>query len=153
MAVQPDERDGSIGDLSELGHTSGRYLLAIHWLSTADTDRITPSTISRSLDVSAPSVTEMVRKLEAQGLVDNEKYQGVRLTDRGDAVASHIACRVCAVTEFFETRLDTELDDETAYDIGFTLSQDAISSLRERIERPCVAACPGSVDEPARSAG
>lgn len=43
--------------------------------------------VARKLGVSPSSVTEMVRKLSEKGLVEYEKYEGIRLTARGEEVA------------------------------------------------------------------
>lgn len=135
-----DETDAP--SMASVGRTGGRYLLAVHWLSTAGTGRVSTGDLRRSLDVSGASVTEMAAKLQERGLVDYEKYGGVRLTGRGRALASDHARRVCVVTTFFESVLDTELDEETSYDIGFALPREGLHGLRELTDGPCIDACP-----------
>src|SRR5215213_1169607 len=39
------------------------------------------------LDITAPSVTDMAKRLAEGGLLDYVKYQGVRLTEKGQAMA------------------------------------------------------------------
>lgn len=46
--------------------------------------------LTEALEVSAPSVSEMVRKLEQEQLVDVVSYRGVRLTDKGRDVAVNL---------------------------------------------------------------
>lgn len=125
-----------------VGGTLGRYLLAIHWLTDADAARVSTGELQRSLDVSAPTVSETVAKLGDRGFVDYERYRGVTLTPRGDAVATRLARQFCIVTNFFESVLDASLDDEMAYDIGVTLPDDALSRLRELTDGPCIDHCP-----------
>jgi Mn-dependent DtxR family transcriptional regulator len=132
---------------SAVGGTLGRYLLAIHWLADADSTRVSTGELQRSLDVSAPTVSETVAKLGDRGLVDYEKYRGVMLTPRGDAVATRLARQFCIVTTFFESVLDVSLDDEMAYDIGVTLPEDALFRLRELTDRPCIDDCPETAGE------
>jgi DtxR family Mn-dependent transcriptional regulator len=48
------------------------------------------STISGVLDVSSVSANQMIKKLEAAGLVDYLPYKGVTLTDRGDELANTV---------------------------------------------------------------
>jgi len=43
--------------------------------------------VAAALRVRAPSVAEMLRKLDGQGFVLYQKYEGVRLTARGSEVA------------------------------------------------------------------
>lgn len=109
---------------STVGATPGRYLLAVHWLAESEDTRVSTGELRRSLDVSGASVTEMVGKLDERNLLEYEKYAGVRLTDRGGKVAQRLAWRFCVVTNFFGATLDTELDDETSYEIGRTLPRD-----------------------------
>lgn len=49
--------------------------------------------IAAELKISQASVTTMVQRLDADGLVKYEKYRGMVLTDAGEAVAARIAHR------------------------------------------------------------
>ncbi len=49
--------------------------------------------IAAELRISQASVTTMVQRLDADGLVKYEKYRGMVLTDAGEAVAARIAHR------------------------------------------------------------
>jgi DtxR family Mn-dependent transcriptional regulator len=62
------------------------YAKAIYMLETRDGEASTTSLAER-LDVRPGSVSGMLRKLVALGLVEHEPYRGVRLTERGRAVA------------------------------------------------------------------
>lgn len=105
--------------------------------------------LQRSLDVSAPTVSETIAKLDDREFVDYEKYRGVTLTPRGDAVATRLARQFCIVTTFFESALDVSLDDEMAYDIGVTLPEDALFRLRKLTDGPCIDDCPETAQEDA----
>jgi DtxR family Mn-dependent transcriptional regulator len=69
-------------------HTSAveDYLKAIHALGRAG-EPATTSALAARLDVAPASVTGMLKKLAASGLVEHEKYQGARLTEAGRLVA------------------------------------------------------------------
>jgi len=58
--------------------------------------------ISRYMDVSAPSVTKMLQKLEENGYLEYEKYQGINLTVKGIQVAEGIRQKHGILLEFFE---------------------------------------------------
>lgn len=58
--------------------------------------------ITECLNVSAPSVTKMMRRLHSTGYLDYEKYRGVRLTDQGKIVAENIKKKHELLTEFFK---------------------------------------------------
>ncbi|SDR45000.1 metal-dependent transcriptional regulator [Natronobacterium texcoconense] len=66
------------------------YLKAIYQLQRETDDRIKTSEIAEELDVTSPTVTSMLDKLEDRGLVDREKYRGVTLTDEGETVALEV---------------------------------------------------------------
>ena len=49
--------------------------------------------ISRELEISSPSVTEMLKKLDDMDLVNYERYSGVTLTPRGERIARSVKTR------------------------------------------------------------
>jgi Mn-dependent DtxR family transcriptional regulator len=56
--------------------------------------------IAGSLGISQASVTNMVKRLDAEGFVLHEKYRGLVLTDEGERVARAIAHRHKILTDF-----------------------------------------------------
>jgi len=100
---------------SDVERTTARYVFTISTLSTGSDDRVTTGELHEYLDVAPASVTEMVAKLGERGLVDYEKYRGVRLTGQGRELATGIAWRLCVVTSFFDSVLDANLDEDTAF--------------------------------------
>lgn len=70
--------------------------------------------IAAELKISQASVTTMVQRLDADGLVKYEKYRGMVLTDAGEAVAARIAHRHELLTQllrFFELPEDVIFRD------------------------------------------
>jgi Mn-dependent DtxR family transcriptional regulator len=67
--------------------------------------------ISEYLNVSSPSVTKMVQKLNESGHLNYEKYRGIRLTDRGTLVAKNIRERHGLLAEFLKI---IGVDEDTA---------------------------------------
>ena len=57
--------------------------------------------IAARLGISQASVTNMVQKLDAEGLIKYEKYRGLVLTQSGLSVAQTIARRHELLEEFF----------------------------------------------------
>ncbi|NHN49166.1 metal-dependent transcriptional regulator [Halostella sp. JP-L12] len=129
---------------SDVERTTARYLFAIDALSTDEADRIATGDLRERLGVTPASASEMVSKLDDRGLVDHEKYRGVTLTSRGEALAARVAWRFCVVTSFFDSVLGTALDDRTALEIGVALPRDGIARLRELVTAPCLELCPES---------
>ena len=58
--------------------------------------------ISRYMDVSAPSVTKMLQRLDDNGFLEYEKYHGINLTDKGVQIANGIRQKHGILLEFFE---------------------------------------------------
>ncbi len=69
--------------------------------------------IAERLTISQASVTNMVKKLGAEGLVNYERYRGMTLTQRGEEVATYIRQRHELLTRFLEL---FGIDDTTIYD-------------------------------------
>jgi Mn-dependent DtxR family transcriptional regulator len=62
----------------------------------------TPIDISEYLNVSSPSVTKMVQRLDESGHLNYEKYRGIRLTDQGTIIAKDIHERHNLLLEFLK---------------------------------------------------
>ena len=56
--------------------------------------------IARSLDISQASVTNMIQRLDAEGLLKYEKYRGLVLTTAGETLAKNITRRHRLLTDF-----------------------------------------------------
>lgn len=68
--------------------------------------------ISTKLGISQASVTNMLRKLDGEGLVNHEKYRGTVLTDDGRRIARAIVERHETLTRFLRL---FGLEEETIY--------------------------------------
>ena len=81
--------------------TSGKedYLKAIYLLSE-NHDIVTNKELSQTLQVSPPSVSEMITKLQKQGYVDYTAYKGSKMTRKGRKEAGRLL-RYHALWEVF----------------------------------------------------
>ena len=68
--------------------------------------------IAQRLKISQASVTNMVQRLDAEGLLNYEKYRGLILTTAGEALAKNITRRHQLLTDFLNL---LGLDDEVIY--------------------------------------
>lgn len=68
--------------------------------------------ISKNLGISQASVTNMLRKLDSEGLVNHEKYRGTVLTEEGHRIARAIIERHETLTRFLRL---FGLEEETIY--------------------------------------
>ena len=68
--------------------------------------------IAQGLKISQASVTNMVQRLDAEGLLKYEKYRGLALTTAGEELARNITQRHQLLTDFLKL---LGLDDEVIY--------------------------------------
>jgi Mn-dependent DtxR family transcriptional regulator len=68
--------------------------------------------ISKNLGISQASVTNMLRRLDAEGLVNHEKYRGTVLTEDGQRIALAIIERHETLTRFLRL---FGIDEKTIY--------------------------------------
>ncbi len=71
-----------------------------------------PIDISKKLGISQASVTNMLQRLDAEGLVKHEKYRGTILTEKGLLIAKAIVDRHETLTRFLEL---FDIDEKTIY--------------------------------------
>ncbi len=69
--------------------TKENYLKALYFLKQKDDD-ITVTHLSKMMEVSSPTVNNMVKKLKEKGWVKYEKYKPILLTELGEKMAALI---------------------------------------------------------------
>jgi DtxR family transcriptional regulator, Mn-dependent transcriptional regulator len=80
------------------------------WKLEADGGRATTSALAARLDVSAPSVTAMLKKLASLGLVEHRRYHGATLTRKGERVALEVIRHHRLLEEYLVKTLGLPLD-------------------------------------------
>ena len=95
--------------------------------------------IAQSLKISQASVTNMVQRLDAEGLLKYEKYRGLALTASGEALAKNITRRHKILSDFLRL---FALDEETIFHDVEGMEHhispptlNAIEALIEQLER------------------
>jgi len=76
-------------DLATVTPAMQDYLKAIYHLRDG-TGLVTTQRLAEALDISSPSVTNMVKRLHELGLARHTRYQGVELTESGQQVALEV---------------------------------------------------------------
>jgi Mn-dependent DtxR family transcriptional regulator len=90
--------------------------------------------ISDYLNVSSPSVTKMLQRLNESGHVNYEKYRGISLTESGVAVAKNIHDRHGVLAEFFKMiGVDEDTANRDAEGIEHHLHPETLKKLEEFI--------------------
>ncbi|MDI3482898.1 MAG: DtxR family transcriptional regulator, Mn-dependent transcriptional regulator [Candidatus Methanomethylophilaceae archaeon] len=118
------------------------YLLAIYRLNR-DGGPAKTTDIADMLSVSPASVTEMVKRLSEEGLVDYERYRGSTLTPRGFRHAERLHRKHKLVEKFMVNvlRSDPESAHDSACRIEHSLSDDDARSLCRIIGSPEECVC------------
>ena len=90
--------------------------------------------ISRYMNVSAPSVTKMLQRLDENGYLEYEKYHGINLTQKGTQLAETIKQKHGILLEFFEILgIGHETANQDAEGIEHHLNPKTIKQLRKFI--------------------
>ncbi|HKU33894.1 MAG TPA: iron dependent repressor, metal binding and dimerization domain protein [Candidatus Nitrosotalea sp.] len=88
--------------------------------------------ISRYLNVSAPSVTKMLQRLDENGYLKYEKYKGINLTQKGNAIADAIRQKHGILLEFFKMLgINHGIANQDAEGIEHHLNPQTIRQLRK----------------------
>jgi Mn-dependent DtxR family transcriptional regulator len=88
--------------------------------------------ISDYLNVSPPSVTKMLQRLNESGHVNYEKYRGITLTDSGVAIAKNIHDRHSILAEFLMMiGVDRDTANRDAEGIEHHLHPETLKKLEE----------------------
>lgn len=90
--------------------------------------------ISRYMNVSAPSVTKMLQRLDEGGFLEYEKYHGINLTEKGEKVAEGIRQKHGILLEFFEILgIGYDMANQDTEGIEHHLNPKTIKQLRKFI--------------------
>jgi Mn-dependent DtxR family transcriptional regulator len=90
--------------------------------------------ISNYLNVSSPSVTKMVQRLDESGHLKYEKYRGIRLTNEGISVAKSIGERHGLLAEFLKMiGVSKDISNVDAEGIEHHLHPESLKKLEEFI--------------------
>jgi len=90
--------------------------------------------ISTYLNVSAPSVTKMLQRLDENGYLEYEKYRGINLTAKGSTVADTIRQKHGILLEFFKMLgINHDVANQDAEGIEHHLNPQTIRQLQKFI--------------------
>ena len=114
------------------------YLKAIYHHTEWQDRQITPSQLAGELGLAPSSVTEMVQKLAAQGLVTHRPYGPVTLTEAGRKRASGIIRRHRLIETWLVREFGYGWDEvhDEAEVLEHTISDRLLEGIDERLGRP-----------------
>ncbi len=116
------------------------YLKVIYQLQRGTDERIKTSEIAAQLEVTSPTVTSMVEKLEERGLVDRKKYHGVTLTAEGETVAIEVVRHHRLLEAYLTEHLDYDWSEvhEEADRLEHHISEDFEARVAAALDDPAV---------------
>ncbi|GAA1858531.1 manganese-binding transcriptional regulator MntR [Microbacterium koreense] len=114
------------------------YLKRIYHHTEWQDSRITPSQLATELGLAPSSVTEMVRKLAAQGLVTHRPYGPVSLTPEGEKRAAAIIRRHRLIETWLVNEFGYAWDEvhDEAEILEHAISDRLLEGIDERLGRP-----------------
>jgi len=114
------------------------YLKTIYHHTEWQDDRITPSQLASELGLAPSSVTEMVLKLAAQGLVTHRPYGPIALSDEGERRAAAIIRRHRLIETWLVREFGYAWDEvhDEAEVLEHAISDRLLEGIDERLGRP-----------------
>ena len=114
------------------------YLETILYLIRKNQGPAKTKQISEELNVSPPSVTEMIKKLHSSGLVEYTPYQGVELTEKGTDQAVRIKRKHQVLETFLADVLDFDRKEahKEACELEHAVSDAVLERLYEFLGSP-----------------
>ncbi|MEF3404604.1 metal-dependent transcriptional regulator [Agromyces sp. CCNWLW203] len=114
------------------------YLKTVYSHTEWQPDPITPSVLAGKLGVAPSSVTEMVKKMAAQGLVSHVPYGAVRLTDAGTVQALAVVRRHRLIETWLVNEMGYGWDEvhDEAEILEHAISDRLLEAIDARLGRP-----------------
>lgn len=114
------------------------YLKTVYAHTEWQADPITPSVLAGKLGIAPSSVTEMVKKLAAAGLVSHVPYGAVRLTDAGERRALAMVRRHRLIETWLVREFGYGWDEvhDEAEVLEHTISDRLLEGIDARLGRP-----------------
>jgi DtxR family Mn-dependent transcriptional regulator len=116
------------------------YVKAIYAIESDSDERVSTSALADHLEVTAPTVSSTLKKLEERGLVDREEYRGVTLTAEGRLVALEILRHHRLLEAFLTEQLDYDWADvhDEADRLEHHVSEELTDRIAEALDNPPV---------------
>lgn len=95
-----------------------QYLLAVYIESQCGCSPVSSGAVAERLDKSAPAVTEMLQRLDDQGMVSHEPYAGATLTAAGQDRAAELHESYVTISWFFRSVLELEAHESEAMELA-----------------------------------
>ncbi len=115
-----------------ISHTEENYLKAIYKINEALQKAASTNAISKKMQTSAASVSDMLKRLAEKKLIHYEKYKGVTLTEKGNKTATTLIRKHRLWEVFLVNKLHFSWDK--VHDIAEELEHIKSDLLIERLD-------------------
>lgn len=118
-------------------NSSENFLKAVYVLQQ-QVERVSTNALADALEIKAPSVTDMARRLETAGYLDYQKYKGVALTTKGQEVALNLLRRHRLIELYLMQELGYELHEvhDEAEVLEHHVSERFITAIAHKLGDP-----------------
>ncbi|MDR0570924.1 MAG: metal-dependent transcriptional regulator [Clostridiales Family XIII bacterium] len=123
--------------MEKLSFTLESYLDAVYELSREkEGTRLTD--VARRMNVTKSTANAAMASLAKKRLIESERYQSIRLTESGAAMARGVTRKHETIRRFFCEclKMDGEAADADACAIEHVISDAAVRAMRECLEEP-----------------
>lgn len=113
------------------------FLKAVYKLQP-EQERVSTNALTEELSITAPSVTDMAKRLEREGFIDYERYKGVRLTPSGEQIALRTIRRHRLIELYLLQELHYALHEvhDEAEELEHVVSERFVAAIAERLGHP-----------------
>lgn len=108
---------------------AAQYLLAIYLLVQQDSEPVPTGAIAAKVGRSKAATTEMLQRLESNGWITYEPYQGASLTPEGQGQGKELYEAYKTLSRFFDEVLELEASEQEAMELAGTISKTVATRL------------------------
>lgn len=94
------------------------------------------SQVSEGLGISPPSAVQMLKKLEARGLVNYRRREGVQLTEEGRRVATQIIRNHRLIETLMKTTLEKDVDENVVCGLEHHMTKEFADAICTLLNHP-----------------
>jgi DtxR family Mn-dependent transcriptional regulator len=118
--------------------TEENYIKAIYKVAERENKAVSTNAISQAMQTTAASVTDMLKRLAASGLINYEKYRGVTLTEKGRNLATQLIRKHRLWETFLYDKLGFQWDEvhEIAEQLEHIRSEELVRRLDDHLGNP-----------------
>ncbi len=124
--------------MKKISQTEENYLKAIFSVSESKGKAASTNEISKEIQISAASVTDMFKRLSEKGLIDYKKHKGVKLTEKGNQHATKLVRKHRLWEVFLVEKLNFDWGEvhDIAEELEHINSDELINRLDKYLDYP-----------------